>query len=57
VTRNSDGSYSGGRSSTATSNATGNTYSGSTIIDPATGKPVHSGTCTNASGEVIPCPR
>jgi hypothetical protein len=57
VTRNADGSYSGGRSTTATSAATGNTYTGSTQIDPATGKPVRSATCTNASGAVIACPR
>lgn len=57
VSRAADGSYSGGRSTTATSTATGNTYSGSTQIDPATGKPVYSGTCTNASGQTITCPR
>jgi hypothetical protein len=57
VTRNADGSYSGGRSTTATNNATGNTYNGSTQIDPATGKPVRTATCTNASGAVIACPR
>lgn len=57
VTRNADGTYSGGRASTATSATTGNSYSGSTQIDPATGKPVRSGTCTNASGAVIACPR
>jgi hypothetical protein len=57
VTRNADGTYSGGRSTNATSNATGNTYNGSTQIDPATGKPVRSATCTNASGAVIACPR
>lgn len=56
VTRNADGSYSGGRSTTATNNNTGTTYNGSTQIDPATGKPVRSGTCTNATGEVIACP-
>jgi hypothetical protein len=57
VTRNADGTYSGGRTSTATSTATGNTYNGSTQIDPATGKPVRTATCTNASGAVIACPR
>jgi hypothetical protein len=57
LTRNADGSYSGGRTSTATRASTGNTYSGSTQIDPATGKPVRTATCTNASGAVIACPR
>jgi hypothetical protein len=57
VTRNADGSYSGGRTSTATNNSTGATYHGSTQIDPATGKPVRVATCTDASGTVIACPR
>ncbi len=57
VTRNADGTYSGGRTTTGTSATTGNSYNGSTQIDPATGKPVRSGTCTNASGAVIACPR
>ncbi len=57
VTRNADGSYSGGRTSTATNNATGNSYSGSTQIDPATGKPVRTATCTDAAGAVVACPR
>jgi hypothetical protein len=57
VTRNADGTYSGGRSTTATRAATGNSYDGSTKIDPATGKPVHTATCTNATGAVIACPR
>lgn len=57
VTRNADGSYSGGSTSTATNNATGNTYNGSTQIDPSTGKPVRAATCTDASGAVIACPR
>lgn len=55
VTRNADGTLSGGRSTTATRNATGVTYSGSTTIDPATGKPVRTATCSNASGAVVPC--
>ncbi|HRE36659.1 MAG TPA: hypothetical protein PK217_16455, partial [Sphingopyxis terrae] len=55
VARESDGSWSGGRSTSATNSTTGTSYSGSTTIDPATGKPVHSGTCTDASGAVIPC--
>lgn len=57
LTRNADGTYTGARTSNATSAATGNSYSGSTQIDPATGKPVRTGTCTNANGEVIACPR
>lgn len=56
VTRNADGTYSGGRSTTATDNQTGTTYNGSTQIDPATGKPVRSASCTNGAGEVIACP-
>ncbi len=56
VTRNADGSYSGGRTTTATSNSTGTTYKGSTQIDPATGKPVRTASCTNAAGEAIACP-
>ena len=55
VARAADGSWSGGRSTRATNSTTGTSYSGSTTIDPATGKPVHSGTCTDASGAVIPC--
>lgn len=53
--RGADGTWSGSRSTSATNANTGNSYSGSTAIDPATGKPVHSGTCTDASGAVIPC--
>jgi hypothetical protein len=56
VTRNADGTYSGGRTTTATSNSTGTTYNGSTQIDQATGKPVRTASCTNAAGEVIACP-
>jgi hypothetical protein len=56
VTRNADGTWSGGRSSTATSNSTGTTYNGTTQIDPATGKPVRSASCTDAAGVVIACP-
>jgi hypothetical protein len=55
-TRNADGSLSGGRKTTGTNNKTGNSYSGTTTIDPNTGKPVRNATCTNASGEVIACP-
>lgn len=54
-TRSADGTWNGSRSTQATSATTGNSYSGSTTIDPTTGKPVHSGTCTDASGATIPC--
>jgi hypothetical protein len=57
LSRSADGTLSGGRTSTATNNATGNSYTGSTQIDPATGKPVRTATCTDASGTVIACPR
>ena len=57
VTRNADGTYSGGRTTSATNAATGNTYNGSTQIDPATGKPVRTATCTDAAGNSIACPR
>ncbi|MFA5988769.1 MAG: hypothetical protein WC803_04090 [Sphingomonas sp.] len=53
--RAADGTWSGSRSTSATNANTGNSYSGSTSIDPATGKPVHTGTCTNASGVSAPC--
>lgn len=56
VTRNADGTFSGGRTSTATSTSTGNTYNGSTQIDPATGQPVRTATCTDSAGTVIACP-
>ena len=55
VTRDANGPWSGGRTTSATNAATGNSYQGSTTIDPATGKPVHSGTCYDASGAVISC--
>ncbi|PEQ10723.1 hypothetical protein B2G71_20615 [Novosphingobium sp. PC22D] len=54
-TRSSDGTWSGSRSSSATNAQTGNSYSGTTQIDPATGKPVHTGTCSDAYGNTIPC--
>jgi hypothetical protein len=56
VTRNADGTWSGGRSTTGTSSASGTTYHGTTQIDPATGKPVRSASCTDAAGVVIACP-
>lgn len=57
VYRDSSGNWSGGRSTSATNAATGNSYQGSTTIDPATGKPVHSHSCYDASGALIACPR
>lgn len=53
----SDGIRTGTISSTATSAATGNSYAGSTAINSATGKPVRTATCTDASGNAIACPR
>lgn len=55
VARDAAGNRSGGRQTSATSASTGNGYEGSTQIDPATGKPVHNGSCTDASGAVIAC--
>jgi hypothetical protein len=53
--RGADGTWSGSRSTDAHNAATGTSYSGTTAIDPATGKPVHTGTCTDASGVAIAC--
>lgn len=53
--RDANGNWSGGRTTSATNANTGNSYSGSTAIDPATVKPVHSASCTDAAGTVIPC--
>ncbi len=55
ATRNADGTYTGSRATTATGTG-GTTYKGSTTIDPATGKPVTSYSCTDASGASISCP-
>jgi hypothetical protein len=49
------GTWSGSRTTSATNANTGNSYNGSTSIDPNTGKPVHSGTCTNAAGQSMSC--
>lgn len=57
VSRSADGTWSGGRSTSATSASTGNSYQGSVSIDPATGQPTHSATCYDAAGTVIACPR
>ena len=56
-TRGADGGLSGGSETTVTGNASGITYTGSTAIDPATGKPVHSYSCTDASGAAVTCPQ
>lgn len=55
VARGADGTWSGSRTTSATNANTGNSYNGSTSIDPNTGKPVHSGTCTNAAGQSMSC--
>ena len=55
--RDADGNWTGSRNSSATNAETGNSYAGSVSIDPATGKPVRTATCTDASGTVIACPR
>ncbi|MGE4410893.1 MAG: hypothetical protein AB7D33_10030 [Sphingobium sp.] len=57
LSRDAEGNWTGNRNSTATNAATGNSYSGSVSIDPATGQPVRTATCTDASGAVIACPR
>lgn len=55
ISRSADGTLSGGRTTTATNPTTGKTYNGSTQIDPETNRPVHTGSCTDASGATIPC--
>ena len=54
ISRDADGNVSGARSTTATG-ANGNGYTGSTTVSGGT--VTHTGTCTNASGETIACPR
>ena len=54
ISRDADGNVSGARSTTATG-ANGNSYNGSTTLSGGT--VTHTGTCTNASGEAIACPR
>lgn len=56
VSRSADGTRNGARTTTATSNATGITYTGTTYRDPATGEIVHGVTCTDAAGQTIACP-
>jgi hypothetical protein len=53
VTRDANGNVVGGRSTTATGQ-NGNSYDGSTSV--SNGTVTHTGTCTNAAGEVIACP-
>ncbi len=52
VTRDANGNVVGGRSTTATGQ-NGNSYDGSTAVSDGT--VTHTGTCTNAAGEVISC--
>jgi hypothetical protein len=54
ISRDADGNVMGARSTTATG-ANGNSYNGSTTVSGGTVS--HTGTCTNASGETIACPR
>lgn len=54
IGRDADGNVSGARDTTATG-ANGNGYTGSTTVSGGT--VTHTGTCTNASGETITCPR
>jgi hypothetical protein len=54
-TRNTDGTVSGGRNSTATNANTGNTANGSTTYDSTNGVK-HTTTCTDANGAAIACP-
>lgn len=53
MSRSAEGSWNGNRSTQATNNQTGNSYSGSTTVTD--GQVSHSGTCTNAAGAAIPC--
>jgi hypothetical protein len=52
VTKDANGNVVGGRSTTATGQ-NGNSYDGSTTV--SNGTVTHTGTCTNAAGEVISC--
>lgn len=52
ATRNADGTLSAERSTSATGQH-GNSYNGSTTVNDGT--VVHTGTCTDASGQVIAC--
>ena len=54
ISRDADGNVTGARNTTATG-ANGNSYNGSTTVSGGTVS--HTGTCTNASGETIACPR
>lgn len=54
ISRDAEGNLTGARNTTATG-ANGNHYNGSTTVSGGTVS--HTGTCTNASGETIACPR
>lgn len=54
ISRDADGNVTGARSTTATG-PNGNSYNGSTTVSGGTVS--HTGTCTNAGGETIACPR
>jgi hypothetical protein len=55
ASRDADGNVIQARTTTATG-ANGNSYNGSTTYSKDTGV-VHTGTCTDAAGQVIACPR
>ncbi len=54
ITRDADGNVSGSRATDVTGR-NGNSYTGSTTVE--NGSVIHTGTCTNAAGEVISCRR
>jgi hypothetical protein len=55
ATRNADGSVSGLRQTSASA-ASGETYNGQTTYDSTSGIS-HTGTCTDANGNVVTCPK
>lgn len=56
LSRDAEGSVTQSRSTSGTNAATGNSYQGSTSYSKETGLS-HSGTCFDASGATMPCPR
>jgi len=56
LTRNADGTVSGSSETNITGNASGITYHATTSIDPQTGQPVRTYSCTDASGTAVTCP-
>ncbi|MDY0012918.1 MAG: hypothetical protein RBS40_08520 [Rhodocyclaceae bacterium] len=56
LNRDADGNVTQSRTTSATNAATGNSYQGNTSYSQETGLS-HSGTCFDASGATIPCPR